>query len=138
MYFYKNSKISNYDELTDWTDHQSCFCKWEFRAHYVLLFFANFMTYGTYKAFHGFGQAKFSDGGSVLGSSQFSILPQLPPKVLLNSKVVKINPKIIMSLHLSKSKEDIKHSYQIHHLVTYHQLPFGFTTSNKDMYISIT
>jgi len=24
-----------------------------------------------YRAFHGFGQAKFPDGGSVLGSSQF-------------------------------------------------------------------
>jgi len=35
----------------------------------------------SYRAFHGFGKAKFSDGGSVLGSSQFSILPQLPPKI---------------------------------------------------------
>jgi len=33
-----------------------------------------------YRAFHGFGQAKFPDGGSVLGSSQVSILPQLPQK----------------------------------------------------------
>ncbi len=32
----------------------------------------------TYRAFHRFGHAKFPDGGSVLGSSQFSILPQLP------------------------------------------------------------
>jgi len=32
--------------------------------------------------------AKFSDGGLILGSSSFSILPQLPPKILLNSKVV--------------------------------------------------
>jgi hypothetical protein len=39
-------------------------------------------------AFQGFGQAKFPDGGLVLGSSQFSILPQLPPKILLNLKVV--------------------------------------------------
>jgi len=46
------------------------------------------------RALHGFGQAKFSDGGSVLGSSQFSILPQLPPNILLDSKVVKLNPKI--------------------------------------------
>ncbi len=30
-----------------------------------------------YRAFHGFGQAKFPDGGSVLGSSQFKQLPQL-------------------------------------------------------------
>jgi len=28
-----------------------------------------------YRAFHGFGQAKFPNVGSVLGSSQFSILP---------------------------------------------------------------
>jgi hypothetical protein len=26
-----------------------------------------------YRAFHGFGQAQFPDGGSVLGSSQFSM-----------------------------------------------------------------
>jgi len=32
------------------------------------------------------GQAKFPDGGSVLASSQFSLLPQLPPKMLLNPK----------------------------------------------------
>jgi hypothetical protein len=51
-----------------------------------------------YIAFHGFGQAKFPNGGLVLGSSQFSILPQLPPKILLDSKVVKINLKIIISL----------------------------------------
>jgi len=50
--------------------------------------------------FHGFGQAKFSDGagGSVLGMSQFSKLPQLPPKIRLDSKGVKIDPKIIISL----------------------------------------
>jgi hypothetical protein len=43
------------------------------------------------RAFHRFGQAKFSDGGSVLGSSQFSVLPQLPPKTMLSLKEVKIN-----------------------------------------------
>jgi len=45
----------------------------------------------TYRAFHRFGQAKFPDGGSVLGSGQFSILPQLPLKTMLSSKGVKIN-----------------------------------------------
>jgi hypothetical protein len=45
--------------------------------------------------FHRFGQAKFPDGGLVLGLSQFSILPQLPPKIPLDSKVDKINLKII-------------------------------------------
>jgi len=47
---------------------------------------------------HRIEQAKFPDGGSVLGLSQFSILPQLPPKILLDSKVVKIDPEIIFSL----------------------------------------
>jgi len=46
----------------------------------------------TYKAFHGFGQAKFAYGSSILGRSQFSLLPQLP------QKVVKISSKIIISL----------------------------------------
>ena len=32
----------------------------------------------TYRAFHRFVKAKFLDCGSVLSSSQFSILPQLP------------------------------------------------------------
>ncbi len=48
----------------------------------------------TFQRFTDLGKlAKFPDSGSVLGSSQFSILPQLPPKILLNSKVVKIDPK---------------------------------------------
>ncbi len=34
------------------------------------------------RVFHRFGQAKFPDGGSVLGSSQFSIMPQLPLKMI--------------------------------------------------------
>jgi len=32
----------------------------------------------TYRAFHGIGHAKLPDGGSVLHSSQFSILPRAP------------------------------------------------------------
>jgi len=49
-----------------------------------------------YRVFHGFGQAKFPSGSLVLGLSQFSILPQLPSKIMLDSKVVKIkiDPKI--------------------------------------------
>jgi hypothetical protein len=43
------------------------------------------------------------NGGSVLGLGQFSILPQLPSKIMLDSKVVKIDLKIIISLCLSKS-----------------------------------
>jgi len=50
------------------------------------------------RAFHRFGQAKFPDGGSVLGSSQFSILSQLPLKTILGLKVVKIDSKISNSL----------------------------------------
>jgi len=50
------------------------------------------------RAFHGFGQAKFPDDGSVLSSSQFSVLPLMPPKILIDPKVVKINSKIIISL----------------------------------------
>jgi len=52
----------------------------------------------TYRAFHGFGQAKFPDGGSVLGSSKFSILPQLPPRIQSNSKVVRQNELQNLSL----------------------------------------
>jgi len=44
--------------------------------------------------FHEFGQTKFPDGGSVLGSSQFSKLPQMPLKIMLALKVVKIDMKI--------------------------------------------
>jgi hypothetical protein len=52
----------------------------------------------TFRAFHRFGQAKFPDGGLVLGLSQFSILSQLTPKILLDSNVIKIDPKTIISL----------------------------------------
>jgi len=45
----------------------------------------------TYRAFQGFGQDKFAYGGSILGSSQFTLLPQLPLKTTLNLKVVKID-----------------------------------------------
>jgi hypothetical protein len=54
----------------------------------------------SYKAFHGFGHAKFPEVSSVLGLSQFSILPQLPLKVMLDLKNVKIDPKIIITLCL--------------------------------------
>jgi len=52
----------------------------------------------SYRAFYRFGRAEFTNGGLVLGSGQFSILPQLPVKILLDSKVFKIHPKIIISL----------------------------------------
>ena len=46
---------------------------------------------------------KICNGGKVLGSSQFLILPQLPQKTMLASKEVKNNSKIVILLHLSKS-----------------------------------
>jgi hypothetical protein len=52
-----------------------------------------------YRAFQGFGQAKFAYGGSVLGSSQFTLLPQLPLQTMLDLKVVKIDLKKILLLH---------------------------------------
>jgi len=36
-----------------------------------------------YRVFHGFGQAKVADGGLILGSIQFTQLPQLPLKMML-------------------------------------------------------
>jgi len=38
----------------------------------------------SYRVFHGFGQAKFADGGTILGSSTFTQLPQLPLKIMLD------------------------------------------------------
>jgi len=49
------------------------------------------ISYGSYRAFHRFGQAKFPNGALVLGLSQFSILPL---KMILGLKVVKIDSKI--------------------------------------------
>jgi hypothetical protein len=53
---------------------------------------------GLYSVFHRFKQAKFAYGGSILSSSQFLLLPQLPQKMELASKVVKVDSKIIVSL----------------------------------------
>jgi len=53
-----------------------------------------------YTAFHGFGQAKFYYGGLVLGSSLFSLLPQLPQKMTITSKVVKVDSKIIILIKI--------------------------------------
>jgi hypothetical protein len=51
-----------------------------------------------YRVFHRFRQAKFAYGGSILSSSQFLLLPQLPQKMELALKVVKVDSKIIVSL----------------------------------------
>jgi hypothetical protein len=53
--------------------------------------------------FQGFSKAKFSFGGSILSSSQFLILPQLPQKMKLTSKVVKIEQKKLSRYLRSKS-----------------------------------
>ena len=37
-----------------------------------------------YRAFHVFWQAKFDYGGLLLGMSQFTLLPRLPLKMMLN------------------------------------------------------
>ncbi len=51
-----------------------------------------------YSVFQGFNKAKSANGGSNLRWSQFFILPQLPQKIKLASKVVKVDSKIIISL----------------------------------------
>jgi hypothetical protein len=57
------------------------------------------MNNASYRVFHGFGQAKFTtDGGLFLGWSQFTHLPLLPLKTMLDLKKVKIGLKIIISL----------------------------------------
>jgi len=48
-----------------------------------------------YRAFHRFGQAKFAYAGSILGLSQFMLLPL---KTMLDLKVVKIDSKVIISI----------------------------------------
>ncbi len=67
-----------------------------------------------YSVFQGFRQAKSANGGSILTLCQFLILPQLPQKMKLASKVVKVDSKIIISLpkisipetHCSNLSED--------------------------------
>ena len=63
-----------------------------------------------YRAFHQFGQTKFAYGGKVLGSSQFPLLPQLPQKMTLASKVVKIDSRQVISLRYAKS---VTHSVEV-------------------------
>jgi len=59
-------------------------------------YFSWYAPYGSYpgsnyyRAFHGFGQTKFSYDGLVLGSSQFSLLSQLPEKWQKRKNSVKL------------------------------------------------
>jgi hypothetical protein len=62
--------------------------------------------------FQGFSKGKSANGGSILSSSQFLILPQLPQKnearfkkMKLASKVVNVDSKIIISLPKIKIPE---------------------------------
>jgi len=59
----------------------------------TLSHFKKFENTKSYRAFRGFGQAKVA-----YGPSQFSLLSQLPLKITLILKVVKIDSKIIISL----------------------------------------
>jgi len=61
----------------------------------------------------------FAYCGSILGSSQLTLLPQLRLKMMLNLKVVKINSKIIILLHLSKFvTHSVEHYWLLHILFT--------------------
>ncbi len=51
-----------------------------------------------YSVFQGFRQAKSAHSDFILSSRQLLILPQLPQKMRLASKVVKVYSKIIISL----------------------------------------
>jgi len=51
-----------------------------------------------YRECHGFWHAKFAYRGSVLGSSQVTLPPQLPLKITLDLKVSKLAQKL--STHL--------------------------------------
>jgi len=51
--------------------------------------FVNIISFDIFFICTYIGQAKFPYVGSILGSSQFSVLPQLPPKTMLGLKEVK-------------------------------------------------
>ena len=72
----------------------------EHNGKYDILMGAVFRAYNVcfYRAFHRFGQAKTAYAGLVLGFSQFLLPPQLLSNMMLASKVVKIDLKIIMVL----------------------------------------
>ncbi len=51
-----------------------------------------------YSVFQWFRQAKFANGGVILSSNQFSLLPKLTRKAELDLKMVKYDSKVIVSL----------------------------------------
>jgi hypothetical protein len=114
--FIKMSKDTNqHDEDVRWKcipsvlDHQisskrshvtnGCVGNLEQMSFKHQIFTSNLCTkniFQSYRAFQGFVQA-FTHC-LILGSSQFTLLPQLPLKMVLNLKVVKIDSKIIIWL----------------------------------------
>ena len=88
-----------WNQLWQWALESSCHVLFANAFTAICFIFAVLSLAGLYRAFHRFGQAKFVYGGPVLGSSQFLLLPQLPQKMRFASKVVKIDSKIIISLH---------------------------------------
>jgi hypothetical protein len=69
-----------------------------FLHNQVALYYWRITKIVLYSVFQGFSKAKSANGGSILSSSQFLILPQLPQKIKLASKVVKVDSKIIILL----------------------------------------
>ncbi len=118
--FSKNSKQSkNFDIKTFWNvlDSSVYTLAWQFfvtlsshiaewRFYWLSLFSSvqhpwlskDTQQVSYYSVFQGFSKAKSANGGSILSLSQFLILPQLPQKIKLVSKVVKVDSKIIISL----------------------------------------
>jgi hypothetical protein len=69
------------------------------------------------RTFYRFEQAKFAYGGSIISSSQFTILSKLPLKTVLDLKVVKIDSKIVILLHKSKSATHFVESLHVNALL---------------------
>jgi len=109
------SNFHKYETLKTKTKIEKQFCSALAKMWVKMVFSANLF----HRAFHGFGQAKFPDGGLVLGLSQFSILPQLPQKTMLCLKGVKINSKISNLCRLPKS---VTHSVVLNTTRVYFQL----------------
>ncbi len=92
IYFTQLVKIREYRESCA----LKCFFKYSLRLY--LQEYKNNPSWCS--VFQGFSKSKSANGGSILSLSQFLILPQLPQKIKLASKVVKVDSKIIISLPL--------------------------------------
>ncbi len=68
-----------------------------------------------YRAFLGFGQAKFPDDSLVLGSTNFQCCPSYLKIMMFDSEVGNIDSKIIISFHYSKFvKHSVSHLFFSH------------------------